>query len=329
MAAVSAQKGGDAESLEMVRRPVPAPGPGEVLIKVAGAGLNRGDILQRNRTYPAPDGTQYDVLGLEVSGYIAAVGEGVETWVEGDAVCALMKDGGYAEYALADAPLVLPVPRGVDVVEAAALPEAYFTVWTNVFQRGTLKAGQSILVHGGSSGIGVTAIQLANAFGATVYATAGSTEKCAVCETLGAVSINYRECDFVEAIQDLTGGQGVDLVLDIVAGSYLQRNLNALSVEGTLVMIGLMEGLEANLNIGLLLTRRLTITGSTLWARSIEQKAAIGRELADQVWPLFEKGKLKPIVSSRFKLGDAVAAHQLMEAGQHVGKILLETEHSS
>lgn len=326
MRVISAQKGGSADSLELVARPIPKPGPDEVLIRVAAAGLNRGDILQRSRTYPAPEGTQYDVLGLEVSGYIVSVGDNVTEWSAGDEVCALMKEGGYADYALADKTLTLPVPKGVALVDAAALPETYFTVWTNVFQRGALQSGQSILIHGGSSGIGVTAIQLALAFGAEVFATAGDSRKCAFCDALGATSINYREVDFVQEIMRLTGGEGVDLILDMVAGSYLQRNLNALSIEGTVVMIGLMEGMESSFNIGALLTRRLTITGSTLWARTPEQKASIGRELLTEVWPLFGEGRLKPMVTERFPFEDAASAHRAIEAGGHTGKILLEME---
>ena len=324
MRVVSARKGGGADSLVLEQRAVPQPGAGQVLIRVAAAGLNRGDLLQRSRTYPAPPGTEYDVLGLEVSSTIAAVGPNAEGWQVGDKVCALMKDGGYAEYALADATLVLPVPETVGLVDAASLPETYFTVWTNVFQRGGLTAGQSFLVHGGSSGIGVTAVQLAHAFGARVFATAGSAEKCDACLALGAhEAINYRQSDFVAEVMARTSGRGVDLILDMVAGSYLQRNLNALALEGTVVMIGLMEGTETQFNIGALLTRRLTITGSTLWARTPEQKAAIGHALQAEVWPLFEQGALRPVVHQTFPLEQATQAHEALERSDHVGKILL------
>lgn len=324
MRVVSARLGGTAQNLMLETRPVPRPGPGQVLIRVAAAGLNRGDILQRSRTYPAPPGTDYDVLGLEVSGTIAAVGAGVDAFTNGQQVCALMKDGGYGEFALAEAGLVLPVPPGVSLSDAAALPETFFTVWANLFQRGGLRAGQTVLIHGGASGIGVTAIQLARAFGATVYATAGSDAKCAACIDLGARrAINYRNADFVDEVMAETNGKGVDLILDMVAGSYLSRNLDALAVEGTVVMIGLMEGMETAFNIGKLLTRRLTITGSTLWARSAAQKAAIARELQAEVWPLFATGQLRAVVDATFPLARASRAHDAMETGRHIGKLLL------
>lgn len=324
MTVVSARVGGAAESMIVEQRPVPRPAPDQVLIRVAAAGINRGDLLQRARTYPAPAGTAFDVLGLEVSGTIAAVGAGVTQFAPGDRVCALMKDGGYAQYALADESLVLRVPRGVDLVDAAALPETYFTVWANVFDRGGLMPGQRFLVHGGSSGIGVTAIQLAAYFGAEVFATAGSAEKCAACQALGARhAINYRDTDFVRAVRDMTAGAGVDLILDMVAGSYLRRNLEALAIEGTVIMIGLLEGVETDFNIVPLLTRRLTITGSTLWARSPAQKAAIREALEQKVWPLFEAGAVRPVVDQVLPLDQAAAAHRLMDQNRHIGKILL------
>ncbi|KAJ54381.1 NAD(P)H-quinone oxidoreductase [Actibacterium mucosum KCTC 23349] len=324
MRVISARLGGDAHSLLLETRPVPRPGPGQVLIRVAAAGLNRGDILQRDRSYPAPPGTEYDVLGLEVSGWVAETGDGVTGLTAGAPVCALLKEGGYGEYVLADATLVLPVPEGVAVVDAAALPETFFTVWANLFQRGGLHTGQTVLIHGGSSGIGVTAIQLARAFGARVLCTAGSPAKCDACLRLGAdAAINYRDRDFVAEVMAETGGQGVDLILDMVAGSYLQRNLDALALEGTVVMIGLMEGMETAFNIGKLLTRRLTITGSTLWARTPAQKAAIGAELRTEVWPLFAQGRLQPVVQARYPLDRAADAHIALQQGDHIGKLLL------
>lgn len=326
MRVVSARLGGGPETLLLEERDVPRPGPGQVLIEVAAAGLNRGDMLQRARTYPAPPGTTYDVLGLEVSGRVVAVGAGVGRWSPGAAVCALLKDGGYAEYAVADAGLLLPVPANVDLVAAAALPETFFTVWTNVFQRGGLRAGQRFLVHGGASGIGVTAIQLAAAFGAEVFATAGTAEKCLACAGLGARHvINYRTADFVAEVHRLTDGVGVDLILDMVAGSYLRRNLAALALEGTVVMIGLLEGVETDFDIRPLLTRRLTVTGSTLWARTPAQKAAIGAALERAVWPLLAAGTIRPVVDRVLPLAEAADAHRLMERDTHVGKILLAT----
>lgn len=324
MRVVSARVGGGPETLVAEDRPMPKPGPTEVLVEVAATGINRGDILQRARTYPAPPGTEYDVLGLEVSGHVIAVGEGVMRWQPGDRVCCLMKDGAYASHAIADERLTMAVPESVGLVEAAALPEALFTVWTNVFDRGGLGEGTRFLVHGASSGIGVIALQLGRAFGAEVIASTGSDEKCAACLELGAHhAINHRETDFVEETKRLTGGEGADLILDMVAGSYMQRNLEALALEGKVVMIGLLEGDRAYFAVGTLLTRRLTITGSTLWARTIDQKAEIRRSLEEKVWPLLESGEVQPVVHEVFPLERAGDAHDFMETNRHIGKLLL------
>ena len=306
-------------------RPTPVPATGEVLIKVAAAGVNRPDVFQRRGRYPPPPGAS-DIPGLEVSGVIEALGPGVSEWHVGEAVCALVTGGGYAEYCVAPAPQCLPVPRGMDVVTAAAIPETYFTVWTNVFQRGRLQPSESILVHGGSSGIGTTAIQLAKARGSRVFATAGSQEKCAACERLGAErAINYRVADFVAVVRDLTGGRGVNVVLDMVGGEYFARNIDALAVEGRLVEIATLQGVKAELNIQTIMQRRLTITGSTLRARPVADKGAIAAELWQHVWPLLESGAVKPIVHATFPLRHAAEAHRVMESSAHIGKLLLTT----
>jgi NADPH:quinone reductase len=323
MICVEISQPGGPEVLALGERPDPEPGPGEVLIRVAAAGINRPDVLQRRGAYPPPPGAS-DLPGLEVAGTIAAVGAGVEGWGIGDAVCALVSGGGYATMCVAPAPQCLRVPATLDLVAAAAIPETFFTVWTNVFDRGRLRAGETALFHGGTSGIGTTAIQLAKARGATVFATAGSDDKVRACEALGARrAINYRTQDFVEVIRDVTGGKGVDLILDILGGSYLNRNLAALAVDGRLVQIGLMGGETASIDLRRLLGRRLTITGSTLRPRSVEEKGAIAAALAREVWPLLEAGTVKPIVYKTFALADAAAAHSLMESSQHVGKIVL------
>jgi len=323
MICVEISQPGGPEVLKLVERPDPEPGSGEVLIRVAAAGINRPDVLQRRGAYPPPPGAS-DLPGLEVAGTIAAAGAGVEGWRTGDAVCALVSGGGYATMCVAPAPQCLRVPAAVDLVAAAAIPETFFTVWTNVFDRGRLQAGETALFHGGTSGIGTTAIQLAKARGATIFATAGSDDKVRACETLGARrGINYRTEDFVEVIRDVTGGKGVDLILDIMGGSYLNRNLAALAVDGRLVQIGLMGGESASLDLRRVLGRRLTITGSTLRPRSVGEKGAIAAALAREVWPLLEAGTVKPIVYKTFTLADAAAAHHLMESSEHVGKIVL------
>ena len=323
MICVEISQPGEPEVLKPAERPDPVPGPGEVLIRVAAAGVNRPDVLQRRGAYPPPPGAS-DIPGLEVAGTVAAVGAGVDGWRTGDAVCALVSGGGYATMCVAPAPQCLRVPATLDLVAAAAIPETFFTVWTNVFDRGRLQAGETALFHGGTSGIGTTAIQLAAVRGATVFATAGSDEKVRACEALGARhAINYRTQDFVNVIREVTGGAGVDLILDIMGGSYLNRNLAALAVDGRLVQIGLMGGENASVDLRRVLGRRLTITGSTLRPRPVAEKGAIAAALAREVWPLLEAGTIKPIVFKTFPLAEAAAAHGLMESSEHVGKIVL------
>jgi NADPH2:quinone reductase len=323
MTAIEIREPGEPDVLVAVERPIPVPREGEVLIRVAAAGVNRPDVFQRRGRYAPPPGAS-DIPGLEVSGVIDAIGPAVSGWRHGDRVCALVTGGGYAEYCVAPAPQCLPIPRGMDTAIAGALPETFFTVWTNVFQRGRLIAGESLLVHGGSSGIGTTAIQLARARGARVFATAGSAEKCAACERLGAErAINYRDADFVAAVRELTSGRGVDVVLDMVGGDYFARNIEALAIEGRLVEIATLHGVKAEVNIQTIMGRRLTITGSTLRPRPVADKAAIATELHDQVWPLLESGAVKPIVHATYPLRDAAEAHRVMESSAHIGKLLL------
>ena len=312
---------GGPEVLRLGERPTPAPAPGEVLIAVAAAGVNHADLLQRRGRYPPPPGVS-DVPGLEVAGTVAAVGAGVEGVRPGDAVCALLAGGGYAEYCAVPAGQVLPVPAGLDSLAAAALPEAVFTVWTNLFDRARLAAGERLLVHGGASGIGTTAIQLAVALGARVFATAGTAEKCAACERLGAErAIDYRAADFVAEIEALAGG--VDVILDMVGGDYLPRNLGLLATEGRLVQIAFLGGAQAELDLSTVMRKRLTITGSTLRARAVEDKAAIAAAVAARVWPLVEAGALAPVIDAVFPLAEAAVAHRRMETGEHIGKIVL------
>jgi NADPH2:quinone reductase len=323
MIAIEISQPGDPEVLVPTERPCPEPAVGEVLIKVAAAGVNRPDVFQRRGRYPPPPGAS-DIPGLEVAGTIERLGDGVDGFAVGDAVCALVAGGGYAEYCAAPAPQCLPLPRGLSAVAAAAIPETFFTVWTNVFERGRLQAKETLLVHGGSSGIGTTAIQLAHARGSRVFATAGSPEKCAACERLGAErAINYRDEDFVAVVRGLSGGAGVDVVLDIVGGDYFARNIDALAVEGRLVEIATLQGVKAELNIQTIMQRRLTITGSTLRARPIADKAAIAQAVHTHVWPLLESGAVKPIVHATFPLRDAASAHRLMESSAHIGKLVL------
>lgn len=323
MRVVEITEPGPAEALRTGTRPVPAPGAGEVLIRVAAAGVNRADTMQRRGNYPPPPGAS-DVLGLEVSGTVAAVGQGVSDLAVGDEVCALLTGGGYAEYCLAPAPQCLPIPAGVSLVDAAALPEAYATVWTNVIDRGRLQQGESLLVHGGSSGIGTVAIQLARLFGARIFATAGTPAKCAACVELGAErAIDYRAEDFAAVLGEATAGRGVDLILDMVGGAYLQRNLASLAIEGRLVIIALMEGAQAELDLARLMSRRLTVTGATLRARSIAQKAEIMTALRARVWPRFASDELRPIVHATYSLAEAAEAHRVMESSVHTGKLLL------
>ena len=323
MTFIRIERPGPPEVLVPDRMPVPRPASGEVLIKVAAAGVNRPDVLQRQGGYPPPPGAS-DVPGLEVAGEIVAVGAGVERWRTGDQAMALVSSGGYAEYCLAPAPQVLPIPAGLSMFEAGGTPETFFTVWTNVFDRGRLQPGESFLVHGGSSGIGTTAIQLAHAFGAIVFATVGSADKQRACEALGADrAIDYHEEDFVAVVQSATSGKGIDVILDMVGGPYVERNLQALAVEGRLVQIAWLQGPKLQANFMPLMLKRLTWTGSTLRPRSVEQKAAIAQALEARVWPLLAAGRVKPLIHATFPLREAAAAHALMESSQHIGKIVL------
>jgi putative PIG3 family NAD(P)H quinone oxidoreductase len=317
-----AQSGGP-EVLRLGERPVPRPGPGEVLIRVAAAGVNRPDVLQRQGHYPPPPGAS-DIPGLEVAGTVEAIGTGVTAWAVGDAVCALVAGGGYAESCIAPAPQCLPVPKGLGLVEAAAIPETFFTVWHNVFERGRLRAGEALLVHGGSSGIGTTAIQLGHAFGARVLATAGSPEKCQACERLGAErAIDYRAEDFVARVETITAGRGVDVVLDMVGGDYTPRNIQCLALEGRLVQIAFLKSPKVDLDWMAVMRKRLTLTGSTLRPRSVEEKGAIARALQANVWPLLEAGRVRPVIHQTFPLAQAEDAHRLMESSRHIGKLVL------
>jgi len=328
MICVEIAEPGGPDVLRAVERPDPMPGPGDVLIRVAAAGINRPDVLQRRGAYPPPPGAS-DIPGLEVAGTIAAIGDRVSDWRVGDRVCALVAGGGYASMCVAPAPQCLPVPTSLDLIAAAAIPETFFTVWTNVFDRGHLQPGETALFHGGTSGIGTTAIQLAVARGSTVYATAGSDEKCRACEALGAAkAINYRTQDFVQAIRELTNGRGVDVILDIMGGDYLPRNLAALATDGRVVQIGLLGGDSSTIDLRRVLGRRLTITGSTLRPRPVGEKGEIASALKREVWPLLERGTVKPIVHKVFPLAQASDAHRLMESSEHIGKIVLSVQSS-
>jgi len=324
MRAIEISAPGGPEVLRVTQRPVPIPAANEVLIEVAAAGVNRPDVLQRKGGYPPPPGAS-DIPGLEVAGTIVAAGAGANTWKTGDRVCALVTGGGYAEYVAAPAPQCLPIPHGLTLVEAAGLPETFFTVWVNVFERAGLKGSETLLIQGGSSGIGVTAIQMARAFGHRVFVTAGSAEKCTACEKLGASrAINYRIEDFVAVVKELTGGKGVDVILDMVGGDYVPRELACLADDGRLSLIAFLGGTRATIDMTDILRRRLTITGSTLRARSVEVKGAIAQSLEQKVWPLIEAGRIKPVIYRTFRLEEASAAHALMESSAHVGKIILE-----
>jgi NADPH2:quinone reductase len=314
---------GGPEALVLAERPVPQPGAGEVLIEVAAAGVNRADVLQRRGFYPSPSGAPTNP-GLEVAGTIAGVGANVTEFKVGEAVCALLQGGGYAQYCCVDAGQVLPVPGSLDMIAAASLPEAMFTVWSNVFVFGRLQPGETLLVHGGSSGIGVAAIQLASALGHIVFATAGSAEKCRFCESLGARrAIDYKTGDFVPDIAEATGGRGVDVVLDMVGGSYVPRNLQVLATEGRLVMIATQGGAKGEIDVLRIMQQRLVITGSTLRPRSAEFKRTIRDELQQKVWPLIVAGRIRPVIDSVFALADAGKAHARMESSEHMGKIIL------
>ena len=314
---------GPPEGMRLVERPTPTPGPGEVLIEVYAAGVNRPDVIQRYGKYAPPPGTT-DIPGLEVAGYVRRLGTGVTRWHEGDAVCALVAGGGYADWCVAPAGQCLPVPEGVGLIESAGIPETFFTVWTNVFERGRLQAGEWLFLHGGTSGIGTTAIQLAAARSAHVLATAGSDEKCDACRRLGAEQAwNYRTDDWVARVKEATGGRGADVILDMVGGDYTARNLDALAAEGRLVQIAFLKSPQVTLDLSLVMRRRLWVTGSTLRPRSVDEKTAIARALEAEVWPLLAGGRVKPIVHTVLPLAQAAEAHRIMEAGQHIGKIVL------
>jgi NADPH2:quinone reductase len=323
MQVIEITRPGGPEVLQLATRPVPRPGPGEVLIEVAAAGVNRPDCFQRAGAYAPPPGAS-ELPGLEAAGMIVQLGAGVTQWKAGDAVCALTPGGGYAQYCVTPAGHCLPLPKGLGMVEAASLPETFFTVWINVFERARLAPGETLLVQGGSSGIGVTAIQLARAFGHRVFATAGSAEKCAECEKLGAErGINYRSDDFVEVVKALTSGRGVDVILDMVGGDYVPRELKCLATDGRLSIIAFLGGTRTTLDMSDILFRRLTITGSTLRPRSVEYKTQVAAGLRDKVWPLIEAGKIRPVIYRTFPLAEASKAHALMESSAHVGKIVL------
>ena len=323
MRAIEIVQPGGPEVLKPCERPVPQLKPGEVLIRVHAAGVNRPDVFQRLGQYPVPPGAS-DLPGLEVAGEIVDGDLGDSGFNKGDLVCALVQGGGYAEYCAAPLAQCLPVPQGLTALEAAALPETFFTVWSNVFQRGALGEGETLLVQGGSSGIGTTAIQLAKALGHRVFATAGSADKCRACEDLGAErAINYKTEDFAPIVKELTGGKGVDVVLDMVGGDYVAREISCLADDGRIVIIALLGGAKANVDLGQVLRRRLTITGSTLRPRPVAFKAQIARELRERVWPLLAAGEIKPVIYQTFPLEEAAAAHTLMESSAHVGKIML------
>lgn len=323
MTAIEIAEPGGPEGLKPCARAVPTPGDGEVLVKVAAAGVNFPDVMQRRGNYPPPPGAS-DIPGLEIAGVVAAVGPGVTDLQIGDEVCALVSGGGYAEFCVAPAAQCLPVPDNFDMVRAAAIPETFFTVWTNLVDRGELQAGQWVLIHGGSGGIGTAAIQVAHALGARVMATARTAEKCAVCEQLGAErAINYAEEDFVEIAKEMTGGAGVNLVIDIIGGDYAVRNLHALAPGGRLVQVAVQNGATPEIPLFLIMQKRLTLTGSTLRPRSVAEKGAIAAALKEKIWPGLNTGKLGPLVHATFPLAEAAKAHELMESSAHIGKIVL------
>lgn len=326
MTAIEIARPGGPEVLRGVKRPVPHPSAGEILVRVQAAGVNRPDVMQRLGRYPPPPGAS-DIPGLEIAGTVVALGPEVDRWRPGDHLCALVAGGGYAEYCAVPAPQCLPIPQGVGVDAAAAIPETFFTVWTNLFQRGALRAGERVLVHGGTSGIGTTAIQLARAFGAIVFATAGSERKVEVCRKLGAaVAIDYKSEDFVEAVRRETSGRGVDVILDIIGGEYVPRNLACLAMNGRLIQVGVIGGPQAQIDLTPILHRRLTITGSTLRARTVEEKGLLAREVETHVWPLIAAGRVAPVIDRTFALTEAAEAHRRLESGEHIGKIVLLVE---
>ena len=323
MNAVEITTPGGPDVLKLTQRPVPTPGAGEILVRVTAAGVNRPDVLQRAGGYPPPPGAS-DLPGLEIAGEVVAAGDGARRFPVGARVCALVAGGGYAEYAVVHESNALPVPAGFSDIEAAALPETFFTVWTNVFERGGLVAGETLLVHGGTSGIGTTAIMLAKAFGAKVFATAGTDEKCAECLRLGAdLAINYRTQDFAKEVKSATGGAGVEVILDMVGGDYIQKNYEAAAMDGRIVQIAFLNGPKATVDFTRLMVKRLTHTGSTLRARPVAAKASIARALEEKVWPLLAAKTIRPVIHARFPLAEAAAAHALMESSAHVGKIVL------
>lgn len=324
MTAIEIAEPGGPEVLVPARRRVVRPGPGEVLVGVAAAGINRPDVLQRQGAYPPPPGVT-DIPGLEVAGTIVAAGPGVGEWRVGDEVCALVAGGGYAQYCVVPAPQCLPVPVGLDMVQAASLPETFFTVWDNVVDRARIEYGETLLVHGGASGVGTAAIQIGRVLGARVFVTAGTVEKCRLCEKLGAErAINYREEDFATVVKDLTDGRGADVILDMVGGDYIQRNIDLLAAEGRLVFIAFLKGTRAEVNFLPVMLRRLIITGATLRPRRVEEKGAIAKALRRSIWPQIENGNISPVVFATFPLAQASEAHRLMESGTHIGKIVLE-----
>ena len=323
MTAVAISTPGGPEVLKPTSVPTPKPGPGQVLVKVAAAGVNRPDVAQRMGVYPPPPGHS-PLPGLEIAGTVAEVGTGVTRWKVGDSVCALVNGGGYAQYCIAEETAALPIPIGLDMVKAAAVPETFFTVWNNVFERGALKSGEWFLVHGGTSGIGTTAIQLAKAFGARVLATAGSADKCKACVDLGADrAINYKTEDFVAVAKEATGGKGVDVILDMVSGDYVEKNIIAAADDGRVVQIATLGGADVKINIARLMMKRITLTGSTLRPRTREVKAGFARALESKVWPLIAAGKVQVVMDSTFPLAQAAEAHRRLESSQHIGKIVL------
>ena len=323
---IQIEEHGDPDVLKLSSQSVPDPGLDEVLIRVEAAGVNRPDIMQRKGLYPPPPGAT-DVPGLEVSGTVVKKGKNVAEPQVGSQVCALVSCGGYAEYCTAKASICLPVPKKISLQHAAGIPETFFTVWTNVFEKGQLKSGETLLVHGGSSGIGTTSIQLGKAFGATVYTTAGTQEKCEYCKNLGAdAAINYNENDFEAEIKTLTENRGVDVILDMVGGPYFPKNIKILAVQGRLLQIALMQGYKAEVDFRPLLMKRVTLTGSTLRPRSVKEKAEIARDLRKEVWPLMDSGTIRPIIHQTFPLEKAADAHRLMESSNHIGKILLKPD---
>ncbi len=318
---------GGPEVMNISQAPLPKPAKGEILVKVEAAGVNRPDVAQRQGTYPPPKGAS-PILGLEIAGEVVVLGEGVDEFKLGDKVCALANGGGYAQYCAVPAGQALPFPKGYDAIKAAALPETFFTVWANLFQMAGLTEGETVLIHGGTSGIGTTAIQLAKAFGAEVYATAGSAEKCEACVKLGAKrAINYRDEDFAEVVKSETGGKGVDVVLDMIGAAYFEKNLAALAKDGCLSIIAFLGGAVADkVNLTPIMVKRLTVTGSTMRPRTADEKRAIRDELVDQVWPLIESGKVAPVINQVFTLEDVAEAHRLMESSSHIGKIVMRVD---